>query len=129
MAKTLREKCVNGDVRKMIGKVEDLAEIWDTLDTCYERQEEYMSEALKPIIEFRRHKMVDSVAIRELFSLLRVAIKSAKNVGHFKLLINDWTIPNIMGKIFHIDWKQWVISCPKVNEKRNRRSLREVRGA
>ncbi len=31
MAKTLREKCVNGDIRKIIGNVEELAEIWDTL--------------------------------------------------------------------------------------------------
>jgi hypothetical protein len=37
MAKTLREKCVNGDIRKIIGNVEELAKIWDTLDTCYER--------------------------------------------------------------------------------------------
>lgn len=35
--KTLREKCVSGDVVKMIGHLEDLGEIWETLDTCYER--------------------------------------------------------------------------------------------
>jgi hypothetical protein len=36
-AKTLREKCVNGEALKMIGQLEDLMEIWEALDTCYER--------------------------------------------------------------------------------------------
>jgi hypothetical protein len=74
MAKTLTEKCVNGEVRKMIRNVEDLVEIWDTLDTCYEKPKRYMSEALKPIIEFRRYKMADSTAIMDFYTdtLLRV---------------------------------------------------------
>ncbi len=35
-AKTLREKCVKGDKWKMVGHLEDLTEIWNTLDTSYE---------------------------------------------------------------------------------------------
>jgi hypothetical protein len=38
-AKTLREKCVKGEAWRMAGQLEDLKEIWDTLDTCYERPE------------------------------------------------------------------------------------------
>ncbi len=38
-AKTLWEKCVSGDKVKMIGSLEDLGEIWETLDTCYVRPE------------------------------------------------------------------------------------------
>ncbi len=34
-AKTLREKCVKGEAHKMINHLDDLGEIWDTLDTCY----------------------------------------------------------------------------------------------
>ncbi len=45
-AKTLREKCVKGDVLRMVSHLDDLQEIWDTLDTCYERPEKYMEEAL-----------------------------------------------------------------------------------
>jgi hypothetical protein len=45
-AKTLREKCVSGDAVKMIGYMEDLVEIWETLNTCYERPEKYMDKAL-----------------------------------------------------------------------------------
>jgi hypothetical protein len=41
-AKILREKCVSGNAQKMVGNVEDLAEIWGTLANCYERPERYM---------------------------------------------------------------------------------------
>jgi hypothetical protein len=55
----------------------------------------------KPIVESRKYKMADSATIREFYSLLRAPIKSARTVGHLKLLISDQTIPNIMGKIPH----------------------------
>ncbi len=45
-AKTLREKCMKGDAWKMVGHLEELKEIWDTLDTCYERPEKYMDEGV-----------------------------------------------------------------------------------
>jgi hypothetical protein len=43
-AKTMREKCVSGDALQIIRRLEDLAGIWETLDTCYERPEKYMAE-------------------------------------------------------------------------------------
>jgi hypothetical protein len=49
--------------------------MWETLDTCYERPEKYMEEALRPIVDFRRYKIADSAAVREFYSLLRAAIK------------------------------------------------------
>jgi hypothetical protein len=58
-AKTLREKCVSRDVQKMIGNLEDLAKIWDTLDMYYKRPENYMAKALKPIVEFRRYRITE----------------------------------------------------------------------
>jgi hypothetical protein len=73
-AKTLREKCVSGDAVKMTGHLEDLDEIWETLDTCYKRPEKYMAEALKPILDFRRYRVYDNCAVREFYSLLRAAI-------------------------------------------------------
>jgi hypothetical protein len=97
----------------MIGNVEGLAEIWDTLDTCYERPEKYMTEALKPIIKFRIFRMADSAAIRKFYSLLWATINSARTMGHLKLLINNQTIPNIMGKMPHTDGKQWATSRPE----------------
>jgi hypothetical protein len=99
----------------MIGNVDDLAEIWDILDTGYKRPEKYMAGALRPIVEFRRYRLADSAAIREFYSLLKIIIKSARMVGHLKLLrfqlfisflkllINDRTVPSIMGKMPHID--------------------------
>jgi hypothetical protein len=38
-AKTLREKYVKGGALKMVSHLDDLGEIWETLDTCYERPE------------------------------------------------------------------------------------------
>jgi hypothetical protein len=94
----------------MIGNVEDLSKIWATLDTCYERPRKYMAKAKKPIVEFRRYRIVDSGTIREFYSWLRPTIKSVRIVGLLKLLINDQMIPSIMGKIPHTDWKLWATS-------------------
>ncbi len=37
-AKTLREKCIKGDALRRVSHLDDLQEIWDTLDTCLERR-------------------------------------------------------------------------------------------
>ncbi len=73
-AKTMRERCVKGDALRMVSHLDDLREIWDTLDTCYERPEKYMEEALQRIMEFRKYKASDSGAVREFYSILRAAI-------------------------------------------------------
>ncbi len=112
-AKTLREKCVKGDAHKMISHLEELGEIWDTLDTCYERPEKYMEEALKPVLEFRKYRLFDNCAIREFYSILRAAIKGAKSIGRLYLLINDQTVPKIMGKMPFADWKEWATKRPE----------------
>jgi hypothetical protein len=106
-AKTLREKCVKGDALRMVSHLDDLQEIWDTLDTCFERPEKYMEEALRPIVEFRKYRATDSSAVREFYSILRAAIKGARSIGRLSLLINDQTVPRIMGKMPYTDWKEW----------------------
>jgi hypothetical protein len=111
-ARTLRDKCLQGDALQMVSHLDDLHEMWETLDTCYERPDKYMEEALRPIVDFRRYKISDSVAVREFYSLLRAAIKGAKRIGRVELLINDQTIPKIMGKMPHVDWKEWATKRP-----------------
>jgi hypothetical protein len=106
-ARALRDKCLNGDALQMVSHLDDLQEMWETLDTCYERPDKYMEEALWPIVDFRRYKIADSAAVREFYSLLRAAIKGAKGIGRIGLLINDQTIPKIMGKMPYTDWKEW----------------------
>jgi hypothetical protein len=44
-------------------------------------------------------KVYDNNAVREFYSILRAAIKGAKTIGWVDLLINDQTIPRIMGKM------------------------------
>jgi hypothetical protein len=63
------------------------------------------ASALKHITEFRKHKMADSAAIREFYSLLRATIKGERTKGHIKLLINNQTIHNIIGRMPHADQK------------------------
>jgi hypothetical protein len=109
-ARALRDKCLKGDALQMVSHLDDLQEMWETLDTCYERLEKYMEEALRPIVDFRRYKIADSAAVRE--SLLRAAIKGARGIGRIGLLINDQTIPKIMGKIPYADWKEWATRRP-----------------
>jgi hypothetical protein len=111
-AKALRDRCIKGDALRMVSHLDDLQEIWETLDTCFERMEKYMEEVLQPIVEFRRYKVADSAAVREFYSLLRAAIKGAKGVGRLGLLINDQTVPRIMGKMTYTDWKEWATRRP-----------------
>jgi hypothetical protein len=96
----------------MIGHLKELGEIWDTLNTYYERPEKYMEEALKPILEFRKYRVFDNSAIREFYSILRAAIKGAKGIGRLDLLVNDQMVP-------FSDWKEWATKRP---------GLRRVRG-
>jgi hypothetical protein len=58
---------VKGDAWKVVGHLEDLKEVWNTLATCYKRPEKYMEEALKPILEFRKYRMYDNGAVREFY--------------------------------------------------------------
>ncbi len=111
-AKALRDKCIKGDALRMVSHLDNLQEIWETLDTCYERLEKYMEEALRPIVDFRRYKITDSAAVREFYSLLRAAIKGAKGIGRLSLLINDQTVPKIMSKMPYTDWKEWATKRP-----------------
>jgi hypothetical protein len=84
-----------------------------------------MLEALKPIIKFRRNKILDSAAIRDFYSLPRVATKDACTVVLLKLLINDQTIPSIMGKMTH--QLEAVGNQPAdLDDRRNRRPIGEV---
>jgi hypothetical protein len=111
-ARALRDKCVKGDALRMVSHLDDLREMWETLDICYERPEKYMEEVLRPIVDFRRYKITDSAAVREFYSLLRAAVKGAKGIGRLGLLINDQTIPKIMSKMPYTDWKEWATKKP-----------------
>ncbi len=111
-ARALRDKCLKGDALQMVSHLDDLREMWETLDTCYERPEKYMEKALRPIVDFRRYKVTDSAAVREFYSLLRAAVKGAKGIGRLGLLINDQTIPRIMSKMPYTDWKEWATKRP-----------------
>jgi hypothetical protein len=111
-ARTLRDKCLQGDARQMVSHLDNLYEMWETLDTCYERPGKYVEEALKPVANFRRYKIIDSAAVREFYSLVRAAIKGARRIGRIEMVINDQTIPKIMNRMPPADWKEWATRRP-----------------
>ncbi len=62
-AKDLWERCIKGDALRMVSHLDDLQEMWETLDTCFKRPEKYMEEVLRPVVEFRQYKVADSAAV------------------------------------------------------------------
>jgi hypothetical protein len=50
----LQEKCLEPNVKALVGDAEELDKVWDTLDTCYDQPEKYIAEALIPTIKFRK---------------------------------------------------------------------------
>ncbi len=71
VCRSLKERSVASHVRLLVNNIDDLREVWNTLDTCFDRPDKYISEALDPVIRFRSYKAFDSGAIREFYSLLR----------------------------------------------------------
>jgi hypothetical protein len=99
-------------VRLLVNDNDDLREAWDTLNTCFDRPDKYISEALDPVIKYRSYKAFDSGAIREFYSLLRAAMMGAKKAGLLGRLINDQTLPGILARMPPTDWRQWAREQP-----------------
>jgi hypothetical protein len=71
---SLKERSLASNVKVLVNDIDDLREAWNTLDTCFDRPEKYIAEALEPVVKFKSYKMFDNGAIREFYSLLRVAM-------------------------------------------------------
>ncbi len=82
------------------------------MDTCFDRPEKYIAEALEPVVKFRSYKMFDNEAIREFYSLLRAAMMGARKAGLLHRLVNDQTLPSILAKMPSNDWRQWARERP-----------------
>jgi hypothetical protein len=68
---SLKEKSLASNVRLLVNDIDDLREAWDTLNTCYDRPNKYISEALDPVIKFRAYKAFDSGAVKGVVSSVR----------------------------------------------------------
>jgi hypothetical protein len=112
VCRSLKEKSLASHVRQMVNDIDDLREVWETLNTCYDQPDKYISEALDPVVKFRVYKPFDSGAIREFYSLLRAAMMGARKAGMLGCLINDQTLPNILGRMPPMDWRQWARERP-----------------
>jgi hypothetical protein len=112
VCRSLKEKSLASSVRLIVNDIDDLREVWNTLNTCYDKPGRYISEALDPIIKFRAYKPFDSGAVREFYSLLRAAMMGARKAGMLEKLINDQTLPGILGRMPPMDWRQWARERP-----------------
>ncbi len=110
--RSLKERSLASHVRLLVNDIDDLREAWNTLDTCFDRPEKYISEALDPVIRFRNYKAFDSGAIREFYSLLRAAMMGARKAGLLNRLFNDQMLPSILAKMPPTDWRQWAKERP-----------------
>ncbi len=111
MCRSLKERSLASGVQ-LVNDIDDLREAWNTLETCFDRPEKYISEALDPVIKFRSYKAFDNRAIREFYSLLRAAMMGARKAGLLSLLINDQTLPSILAKMPPSEWRQWAREWP-----------------
>ncbi len=112
VCRSLKEKSLASHFRLLVNDIDDLREAWDTLNTCFDRPDKYISEALDPVIKFRSYKAFDSGAIREFYSLLRAAMMGARKAGLLSRLINDQTLPGVLAKMPPADWRQWARERP-----------------
>jgi hypothetical protein len=112
VCRSLKERSLASHVRLLVNDIDDLREAWNTLDTCFDRPEKYISEALDPVVRFRSYKAFDSGAIREFYSILRAAMMGARKAGLLGRLINDQTLPGILAKMPPTDWRQWAKERP-----------------
>jgi hypothetical protein len=112
VCRSLKERNLASSVKILVNDIDDLREAWNTLDTCFDRPEKYISEALEPILKFRSYKMFDNRAIREFYSLLQAAMMGARKAGLLHRLVNDQTLPSILAKMPSNDWRQWARERP-----------------
>ncbi len=112
VCRSLKEKSLASHVRLLVNDIDDLREAWDTLNTCFDWPDKYISEALDPVIKFRSYKAFDSGAIREFYSLLRAAMMGAKKAGLLGRLINDQTLLGILARMPPTNWRQWARERP-----------------
>jgi hypothetical protein len=62
-SRVLKEKSRVWNAWSMVNDIEDLQEIWETFDTCYDRPKKYIAEALELIVKFRRYRAFKNGAV------------------------------------------------------------------
>ncbi len=60
----LKERSLAGGVQMLVNDIDNLREAWNTLDTCFDRPEKYISEALDPTVKFRSYCIRHSTTAR-----------------------------------------------------------------
>jgi hypothetical protein len=85
--------------------MEEMEEVWKTLDTCSHRLEKYIAEALNPLSSSGDASHLN-MQISGSFICCWAAMIGARGVQRLPMLINEQTLPSIMDCIPPGDWKQ-----------------------
>jgi hypothetical protein len=89
VCRSLKERSLASNVRLLVNDIDDLREAWNTLGTCFDRPEKYISEALDPVVKFRSYKAFNNGSIREFYSILRAAMMGARKAVLLHRLVNN----------------------------------------
>jgi hypothetical protein len=65
------EKCLSPETKVLVGKVEDLDEVWDAMTS---QSNTVLAQALDPIVKFSKYKVFEHGAVCEFYLLLRSAM-------------------------------------------------------
>jgi hypothetical protein len=90
-----------------VGDVEELDEVWDTLDTCYDQPEKYIAKALEPVIMFRMYKVFAHTAIKKILLPSKSAMMGARGINLLRKLINGQILLAVIGHMPQRDWNKW----------------------
>jgi hypothetical protein len=60
VCRSLKKRSLASSVKVLVNDIDDLREAWSTLETCLDRLEKYIAEALEPVIMFRSYKAFDN---------------------------------------------------------------------
>jgi hypothetical protein len=61
-------------VKGIVNDIEDLQEIWDTLNTCFDQPEKYIMEALDPIVKFKKNRAFHNRAVRGVLLVADISL-------------------------------------------------------
>jgi hypothetical protein len=58
----LKEKYLPSSVKSMVGDIEDLNEVKDTLVTCFNWSEILIAKAKEPVVKFQKYRVFEHAA-------------------------------------------------------------------
>jgi hypothetical protein len=97
VCRSLKERSLASHVCLLVNDIDDLREVWNTLDTCYDRPDKYISEALDPVVRFRSYKAFDSGALWNKPGIILRGGRLYLDSQHATFIANFQQVPHFFG--------------------------------